>query len=364
MTPPTEYLEIWNGNWNTATLTWDGVDYVCSPQYVQGVKCIGNIGIMMGTGDTGEPFMMMLADAATFGEDICMIYDVATVPSEGTTDGAQITHDVALSLSMQEIHKIDPKYIGSIEWKKITGAPFGTIPAGSVFVDETVTMCAISTDSTMNVTSLTTMNENVVVDDAEYVVTINDVSYLGYGYAAMGAVIILDTADNAEIAIVSTTYGGFLYLTDAFTEGEEYSIKIVTASSIVKKLDPQYLPDDISGLPDYSSSDNGKVLTVSYGNAVWQTPATGLPNVTTSNNGKILKVVNGVWSTADETKELPDIAETDEGKILSVENGAVVYKEQVEGVPVSTTSDNGKFLRVVNGVASWATVENAEEVAF
>ena len=36
----------------------------------------------------------------------------------------------------------------------------------------------------------------------------------------------------------------------------------------------------------------------------------------------------------------------------------------VNAVPSTTTDDNGKFLRVVNGVATWQTIQNAEEVTF
>ena len=37
---------------------------------------------------------------------------------------------------------------------------------------------------------------------------------------------------------------------------------------------------------------------------------------------------------------------------------------EVNAVPSTTTDDNGKFLRVVNGVATWQTIQNAEEVTF
>lgn len=39
------------------------------------------------------------------------------------------------------------------------------------------------------------------------------------------------------------------------------------------------------------------------------------------------------------------------------------YADAIKAVPASTTSDNGKFLRVVSGVASWQTVQSAEEVS-
>lgn len=369
MTPTTEYLAFWGGEWNAATLTWDGVDYVCEAQYIEGIKCIGNIGVMMGTGNTGEPFIMMMADAATLGEDICIIYDVATVPSEETTDGAQVTHDIKLSLEMQEIHTLDPKFIGSVEWKKVTGAPFGDIAAGAVFVDETITMGAVSGNS-INITPLTTMNTNNIVNGAAYLVTINDVQYSGIGLIEDSVYGMSITDDSGvEVAIIVDAYGGFVYEDETlFTEGEEYHIKAVLSSSAVKQIDPKYLPDDVGGIPECTTSDNGKVLTVSDGSAAWVTPASGLPTVSSSNNGKVLKVVNGVWTVADDsdTRELPSVTSNDDNKVLKVVNGAwsVADDSDTRELPDVTADDNGKFLRVVEGVAAWVTIENAEEVEF
>ena len=51
----------------------------------------------------------------------------------------------------------------------------------------------------------------------------------------------------------------------------------------------------ISVLPQVTSSDNGKVLSVIGG--VWAAGAvpTELPSVTASDNGKVLTVVDGAW---------------------------------------------------------------------
>lgn len=60
---------------------------------------------------------------------------------------------------------------------------------------------------------------------------------------------------------------------------------------------------------------------------------------------------NGVYWVTEVTRPVA----SDLSGVVPVANG---------GVPSCTTDDNGKFLRVVNGVATWATVQNAEEMSF
>ena len=46
-----------------------------------------------------------------------------------------------------------------------------------------------------------------------------------------------------------------------------------------------------------------------------------LPDVTTSDNGKVLTVVGGAWDVADVPEEVPSVSSADEGKILRVSSG-------------------------------------------
>lgn len=47
-----------------------------------------------------------------------------------------------------------------------------------------------------------------------------------------------------------------------------------------------------------------------------------LPDVTSADNGKVLSVVSGEWNKADAPKELPTTTTSDNGKVLAVVNGA------------------------------------------
>lgn len=87
------------------------------------------------------------------------------------------------------------------------------------------------------------------------------------------------------------------------------SIHINVAMPAIEKIDPIYLPDDICSVPESTTSDAGKVLTVD-------------------------------------------------------DNGVAVWEVQEKELPAASTADDGAFLRIVNGAPAWVTIQNAEDVAF
>lgn len=477
ITPSAELLEFWESEWSELNVEWDGIEYVCKPQLIEGVlKGVGNVGLMVGAEDTGEPFIFIIIPEGMAGEGIPAMgmfystnefadsvanetvtiaavdgtsyysapittlelvesntykvqidgnnYDAmmavryeqdgityigignntiigignevpaTDVPffiytatdSGGTKTNAvvttessptsynilvwpvdPITHTISLSALGDSVHTLDPKFLGDVPWDKVSNKPFGTIPAGSVFVNETITIGPVSDDS-INIAPMSTINTDNFVIDALYVVSINGVNYDGVGTSmgGMTGVLINNASGDDMIAGIVLELGGLIYFdSTTFTEGSTYDIKVTIAQDAVKTLDPVYLPDGLSGLPESSTSDSGKVLTVGTdGTAAWATPASGLPTVSTSYNGKILKVVSGAWSMADETKELPTVTSDNDGKVLTVSGGTWTAVTPTPELPTVTTEDDGKFLRVVNGVWAAQTVQNAEEVLF
>ena len=101
-------LDIVDGG--TYTVNWNGTEYVCVAKDVEqfGVvsTLLGNYAHNMGTGDTGEPFMIAVYDeetAAQYGGYATCIY---------AFDGSA---SVTLSVMGEVVKKLDPKYLPDIE---------------------------------------------------------------------------------------------------------------------------------------------------------------------------------------------------------------------------------------------------------
>ena len=95
------------------------------------------------------------------------------------------------------------------------------------------------------------------------------------------------------------------------------------------------------------------------------TTATGaLSSMFSNTNGTFTgtPVINTTYYLSSDNIVIRDTdISTLNGYVGSMINNAIVG---VNAVPSTTTDDNGKFLRVVNGVATWQTIQNAEEVTF
>lgn len=331
--PPASYIDTWASDWDTAKVTWDGTIYTTSAKYMGGMKVIGNLDAYMGIGNSGEPFIGFLADEATYGQDILLVGSLLDLPPEDPANAPVIEHEVSVVLMMNNIKTLDSKFIGDVPWDKVTNKPFGVIPAGAVVADESIVV-------TSELVPLTTLNADNIIMDAQYDVVVNNVWYNGIGMSANGmtGIMIID-GSNEYVGAIVIEYGGLMVLSETFvTFGVPTDIKVTLNSNAIKKIDSQYLPDDLgggSGLPEVNTDNNNQVLTVVNGTWAAQAPASGLPTVSSTDNGKVLKVVSGAWAVAE--NELPTV----------------------------TTDDAGKFLRVSSSGAWVAeTIPNAEEVTF
>lgn len=317
-TPMSEQLEAWNTNWSLCRVVYDGVTYDCEPQMLGGIKCCGNIEAFMGTGSNNMPFVFAVGDIYGTG-DIAGVYSVV--------DTAESTHSIAISLTLQEIKKLDPKFLENIDYEtQIINKPFYTILSGTVLLDATI-------DCNMEVEGLyaALVDEIDIIDGATYYVEIDGTSYSVAGEAYDGGASMMYESDDMFFAIVNGYYPNQSLI--ALPTQGEHTCKITVSEDAVKKIDAQYLPDLGSGLPESTTVDSGKVLTVGTdGTAVWSTPASGLPEVTATDDGKVLKVVGGAWAVRSEQE-----------------------------IPASTTDDNGKFLRIVDGAPAWVALTDVSQ---
>jgi hypothetical protein len=287
MQPTAEYTELWQSGWSKMILTWGETVYECEPKEVVGMKVIGNVDAMLGTGNTGEPFVMGILEPPAIPQRMMVIIDLESAPA-GDGSFPTVLRNIAVSMVSREIHTIDPKFIADVSWDKISNKPFGDLAAGSAVVDETVTLGAAGA-----ITPLTTINVSNMIVGAEYNIAIGDATFIGYCTQPDEGGILMVATNDFEI-VISDAIGGMVCESIAgLTEGTAYHVKVTLASDEVLKIDAKYLP---SGLPDSSASDSGKVLTVGDDGAVtWSEPVSGLPDITTdADEGKFLRVVGGV----------------------------------------------------------------------
>ena len=283
-TPSPEMLALWKSDWKNCVFTWDGVEYVCEPQMVQGVKCIGNAGAMMGTGDSGEPFIVMCADASLFGIDIWMIYDLATEITGTIEEGATTAHEVGLVINAPNIAKLDPKYLENIDYEtQVINKPFGTTPSGTVLFDKTV-VCDEEGQAEIDYIKL--------VEGITYTAEIDGTVYTAVA-SANGGLFFLNLDDDHALI----TFGGATILSCPVGE---HTVKVALAEDVVKKIDEKYLPDGIGGgsLPEVATSidlskfDSNGIIEETYASGTKTTTvefdASGNPTKITDGDGNVI----------------------------------------------------------------------------
>ena len=294
-TPSAEQLALWQSDWDNATVTYNGTVYVCEPKDMTGMKVIGNVDLLMGTGDNGIPFVITVADAAMMGEDIGIIMSVTDFPSD-PENASPITYNVGCRIASTEIIPIDPKFIDDVSWDKISDKPFYEMKAGTVVVDTTTVDCNTEFDGMY----MATIDEPDIGAHL-YVVEFDGKTYELQG-AAEGEMVMLGSDDDSFIILKNWFLGNVVVSTQG-----EHTFKITLAEDVVQTIDPKFLPSDLGGgsggsagnpLPEIngSGSDNGKVLTVNGTKVEWKAPVSKLPEVSTADAGKFLRVsVTGTW---------------------------------------------------------------------
>lgn len=243
-TPSSEMLALWKSDWKNCVFTWDGVEYICEPKMLSGViKCIGNTEKMTGTGDSGEPFIMMCADASVTSIDLWAIYDLETEITDTTEVGSTVAHEVGLVINAPNITKLDPKYLENIDYEtQVINKPFGTTPSGTVLFDGTVVLIEAGE---------AVVDSVKLVEGITYTVEIDGTVYTAVATSPEENIIYLTLDAENDYMIVYV--GGMTVL--VYSEGE-HAVKITLAEDVIKKIDGKYLPESTggSGLPEVATS--------------------------------------------------------------------------------------------------------------
>lgn len=315
---------------NTYTVVWDGVVYECECSNYAGLPYVGNGGIPGVTEDTGEPFMIM---EDTSGESTGVDVPGFVFFASNTSDPSitERTFEVKLTYSGPIIQKLDGKYLPELFDYLPEPLKIGKISAGTVLVKETTAIC----NTTFYEVFISVSSKPFgFIPGAKYQFVVDGVPYITECYEKDGSV-FLGRIELDPFVFVENFQGSSMSVMISKESGE-YTYEITYAEDYIKKIDKEYLPDDIgvggSSLPKVTTSDNNKVMTVVNGAWAAQTPASELPTVTGSDNNKVLKVINGSWGIGNETNELPTVTSSDAGKFLRVSSTGTWIVEALQDV--------------------------------
>lgn len=262
----------------------DGVEYICTPFYIQGTKCIGDL--------NGSLYPFLFGVVIGEGGYTLMGYSYDEAPSD-TTITNTIAHTFSFSLLTDVIEYLPEKYINRLSWEKISNTPLGTYPSGYVIYEDTIT---IESDITVgqelsikyfDPSYYDGVNKQfgVSITDEDDSIYNYDLKYSDgfYGFVSndeyLGAIIAF------EYSIMAIESSSTIVLKNAGT----YKIQVSLQQDFVKQLDEKYIPDSIKN----NSSSSGD-------------SSTSLPSISTENEGSFLRVINGVatWQQLTDVSEV------------------------------------------------------------
>lgn len=257
---PNKQIELWNNGFDKAIVTWEGTVYECKPETIlDDVIYVGNPGFFVESNDNGIPFIIGVSRPGdtTVGMAVVSLYD-----SELTE------RTFSVSIVTEKIVKIDPKFLPSIQWSKISNKPFGNIAAGEVMYSTTAN-CNTPEPSIEGFYSCEVDFVHLIIG-ATYTVVFDAIPYT-VTCVYEGGIDDKSLAKlDGDIQFCIVVYSSVAVLMSN-VQGE-HTISIAPTEDIVKKIDAKYLPDNIGGTPVIdTTADEGKFLRVVGGVAVWST---------------------------------------------------------------------------------------------
>ena len=265
-----------NPKYNKVEIIIDGTLYESELQYYSGMRCAGNMQIMLGSGDTGEPFVIASQDTM-----FMIMYLNETTNHE---IDEEIPHTVSLTLISENIKKIDSQFVYQADWNEmnkksgsyIKNKPFGL--KGDLLLDMNVVAIQRQEQSGFIMNIGLGQYVGLVVGET-YTVSIDDgEKYVLVAESSGENTIILSNAgsDYFEGAFMlqeslSESMMGLMWLVDSSSASTSCNLKIYKGTVEIQKIPIEYLPDDIGGMPNASAEDEGKFMRVIGGQAVWAT---------------------------------------------------------------------------------------------
>ena len=238
--PLTDTLDITPGN--SYTVIWNGTEYAVTAQEMteEAISAIilGNLGAVMGNGDTGEPFVVLYAP--DMYADLGFTGMVMDISGTGATEAK-----IAIYAGNGEIHTMDPRFIPDMYYEENLGKTYLSYNGTLLRANETDLKVEVETPS-VNIDA-----------DLAYTVTFNGVQYpdiVGTPSEIDGTPIIefRITLDNGDEVSIQTINGmGFVITVSEATptnvETYDCVCTVETVGMLIHKIDKKYLPDDVGG---------------------------------------------------------------------------------------------------------------------
>ena len=302
---------------DTYKVSWDGTTYESTCVDFNSRPGIGNLSIAGAGSDTGEPFLM--------------IVDNGLGLTIGTTD-TSASHTISISGVVQEVVKIDPKYIRDMYYT--------ADPVETVLVEESTVPFAENHGlyigrfpSTFEATVGDTYK--VSWDGSDYecaCVDFRDTTAIG------NLSIIGGGSDTGEPFLIGVDNGVKIDIGTADTSAS-HTISISGFVSEVVKIDEKYLPDTIA-----TKSDVEVAQTTAYNaqTTAYNAQTTANNAKTTANNAKT--TANNAKTTANNAQTTANNAQTTANNAKSEANNAktTANNAQTTANNAQTTADDAK----------------------
>ena len=213
----------------TYIIVYNGIEYTCesidgATLGEPGMVVLGNYSLVLGTGDTGEPFMLVYVQ--NYG---CMIGDLTGATS------------CTLSIRIDEIlYKLDNKFIDA-EWMATS-----TKGKGNTILPEAEYEC----NATIGNGGFNYHDPDFeFVNGKEYIISVDGVETIGKAMYAAEINGYLIFSGNTKVI----HFGNFISVDIGVTG--THSFAIYEYGEVPNKLPKKFLPDDIGGTPDWNAME-------------------------------------------------------------------------------------------------------------
>lgn len=373
-------------------ISYNSIEYNCKCINVEGMFMLGNYGIEMGTGDTGEPFVIACQNVD--GETMCAI-----MPLDGET---------SITVSISIIHKLDKKFLpddiaGGADWNANEGEA-GYIKNRTHY--DTISEIYPETTMALDSGGAALPSDFILELNKQYIVSWNGTPYTRTTESAMidgeAAVVVgnlgpLTGSDTGEPFVIIYVPSYNMTLIQAIDESLT-SVNLKIEGAVTVKLPYKYLPDNLYHseikvlLPESTLTFNNADGDINFMEELLPFELTEGTAYYVFWNGTPYTAIAQLWNATVVIGNVKEFGGSDTGEPFAVFNGddgtSVIctvdgstsanvkieeekiikvpekYLPEINNLPVVSTADNGAFLRVVNGAWAATTLPNIEDGEF